>query len=151
GEYKELPGRSFPGYSGGAFSPRDPRVALVRKDTVYILRGGEHLPLHGSTADIHRVDFSPDAKLIAAASVDKSVRVWNTDSRDPVVSFKGVAGFAFSRPDGKEIALLGEDQTVKLYEFTTGNSRPYSLDGRPVPAPRDPDDASSGARLQDYL
>ena len=36
--------------------------------------------IKGHTAEVRSVDFSPDGKMIASGSGDKSVRVWDTET-----------------------------------------------------------------------
>lgn len=78
--------------------------------------------LTGHTKQIWGITFSPNGKLIASASADKSARIWNIeDSSVKVLSghTAEVWGIAFS-PDGKLLASSGEDNTIKLWQPTTG-------------------------------
>lgn len=64
------------------------------------------------------VVFSPDAKLLAAACGDKTVRLWDIAARREVASFPENTYFrnlAFS-PDGKILATSGIGKTVKLWD-----------------------------------
>ncbi|KKD38763.1 hypothetical protein [Limnoraphis robusta] len=65
---------------------------------------------------VNNISFSPDGKLIASASQDKTVKLWNLEGKviknlphnAPVWTVK------FS-PDGQLIATASEDQTVQLW------------------------------------
>ena len=76
------------------------------------------------------VTFSPDGKLLAAASGDDTrptrpghVRIYRADSgervRDLDKHVRVATGVAFS-PDGTMLASTGQDETVHVYSVETG-------------------------------
>ena len=69
--------------------------------------------------EISYVAFSQDSKLLASASGDGTVKVWDVAKLKEVTTLKGhtgsVTGVAFS-PDGKYIASGSWDQTLKVWD-----------------------------------
>ena len=67
--------------------------------------------------------FSPDGKTIASASLDTTVRLWNSSNGNFIRALKGhtdsVNSVVFS-VDGKTIASASSDRTVRLWDVVTG-------------------------------
>ncbi|MEH1862447.1 MAG: WD40 repeat domain-containing protein, partial [Nostoc sp.] len=77
----------------------------------------------GHSNSVNSVAFSPDDKIIASASADNTVKLWNASTGKEITTLNGhsnlVNSVAFS-PDGKTIASASADKTVKLWNAATG-------------------------------
>ena len=74
--------------------------------------------LRGHTESVRSISFSPDGKLLASASEDESVRIWNLET-GAAQMLKGhalwVTSVAFS-PDGKLVASGSGDETIRFWD-----------------------------------
>jgi WD40 repeat protein len=83
----------------------------------------EPLCLRGHAETITGAAFSPDSRLLATGSFDRTVRVWDAGKGTEVVCLRGheqaVSCVAFS-PDGRFIASGAADRTVRVWNWNAG-------------------------------
>ncbi len=84
----------------------------------------ERLTLRGHRDEVYHVEFSPRGDLLASASKDGTVQIWDTKSWQQVRKFTAseteVNVAAFS-PDGKTLATADDEGKLKLWEVATGH------------------------------
>jgi WD40 repeat protein len=100
-------------------SPEDEIVTVELEDlpTLRIIKG------HTNT--VNTVAISPDSKLLASGSSDKTIRIWEvaTGDRTQRIPHKfSVTCLAFA-PDGKTLAAGDSNSSITLWDVATGDQK----------------------------
>jgi WD40 repeat protein len=97
------------------------QVELTLMNTVHNVAAPN--TLGGHEKGVYGVSFSADGKMVASASGDKTVKLWDTSTGKQIKTLSGhtngVWGVSFSA-DGKMVASASHDKTVKLWDTSTG-------------------------------
>ena len=109
---------------GGRFPrpPGSPALAPLRIGTVRIwdpVKRTASAVLRGHRAEVYRVMYSQDGKLLASGSSDKTVRIWDAETHRLINELphdSPVYGLSFS-PDGKRLATGCADKTIRLWDL----------------------------------
>ncbi len=127
--------RSYPARSevyALAWSPDSTYIALGGSDRILrvwdVGRKREVFTFRGHTDWIRAVAWSPDRKYIASGSNDHTVRVWDFASRatTPIFTYTNhtdwvrTIAWTPNKTDNMCIASAGYDQTIQIWEATTG-------------------------------
>ena len=70
------------------------------------------------------MDFSPDGDTLVCCSADKTVRLWDVETRKELKTFNGHTAYVVSAnfsPDGKLIVSGSHDSTVRLWNVVEKN------------------------------
>jgi WD40 repeat protein len=79
--------------------------------------------LSGHKDVVMSVAFSPDGEVLASASLDGTLRLWNVQTGQFIRSLKGHKGYVYSvafSPDGGVLASASGDGTLRLWNVQTG-------------------------------
>jgi WD40 repeat protein len=74
----------------------------------------------GHTDKVTSIAFSPDGEMLASGSDDKTIKLWDLQTGQEIVTLYGhssyVESVAFS-PDSKTLVSGGYDKTVKVWQL----------------------------------
>jgi predicted NACHT family NTPase len=79
--------------------------------------------LEGHTGLVRSAEFSPDGQCIVTASSDRTARVWNASSGQPLATLQGhtdIVSSAVFSPDGRRIVSASWDSTARVWNASDG-------------------------------
>jgi WD40 repeat protein len=91
---------------------------------IWDLKSRKAKSLVGHDATVMAMSLSPDGRILATASYDRSVRLWDLATGNCLWNLTGHTGpvraLAFS-PDGHQIASAGSDLSIKIWSIKDGS------------------------------
>ena len=131
-----------------ALSPDGATLAIADREQYHVgfwdpQRGREGARLPRQSAQVQRLEFSPDGRQLVTASADETIRLWDVATHQQLRQWRGhgvaVVCVTFS-PDGRWLASGGSDGTVRLWSLAAPTEPPairnvapplaFSPDGR---------------------
>jgi WD40 repeat protein len=119
---------AFVGASAIALSPGGELLAAGTGEDIRLWQVASEQPqaiFKGHTGLVWAVAFSPDGRILASGSADRTVRLWDVNTGQVLGILHGhtsrVWSVAFS-PGGEILASSSEDQTIRLWNIRTGRT-----------------------------
>jgi hypothetical protein len=117
------------------FSPDRRRMVVAQAESIRLrdTQTGDEVSLLGHTRHVYFVAFSPDGKRVVSASLDETIRIWNSETGDmalgPLAGHTGLVYSAMFSPDGRHIVSASRDKTIRIWNSETGEMVLGPLEG----------------------
>ncbi|MEG4232098.1 AAA-like domain-containing protein [Microcoleus sp. Pol11C3] len=113
-------GQAFKQLDASAETTKDIKAQLIAAMQQAVSQVKERNSLEEHSGSVWGVAISSNGKILASASADKTIKLWNLESQKPIATLTGhsssVNSVAFS-PDGKTLASASADKTIKIWNL----------------------------------
>ncbi|MBD1883636.1 WD40 domain-containing protein [Microcoleus vaginatus] len=111
---------AFKQLDASAETTKDIKAQVIAALQQAVSQVKERNSLEEHSGSVWGVAISSNGKILASASADKTIKLWNLESQTPIATLTGhsssVNSVAFS-PDGKTLVSASEDMTIKLWHL----------------------------------
>ncbi|MEG4207732.1 AAA-like domain-containing protein, partial [Microcoleus sp. Pol7_A1] len=113
-------GQTFKQLDASADTTIKEQVMVVLQQAVSQVKERNSLQRHSKS--VNSVAFSRDGKILASASDDNTIKLWNLQTQTEIKTLTGHSNEVYSvvfSPDAKTLASASSDKTIKLWNLQT--------------------------------
>jgi len=98
---------------------------LMTAVTTYVYESRERHRFHGHQKGVSDIHYSPDGKILASGSWDRTIKLWNVETGEELTTLTGhghqdnITSISYS-PNGKTLASSSDDGSIKFWNLETG-------------------------------